>query len=248
MSRCVWARRGRPGIGTVPGATVATDPYWANVVLLALNENGADGTTVFDDTSNSNHTLTGAGNAQWDTDQAPPGLTSSLRLDGTGDLISTPDSADWDLPGDFAVDLRLRLSALPVNSWTNLLGCYQNASTGWGIQYRNDLGGGNRLTMFTSGDVPLVNFAWTAAVATWYDIAITRSSNTLRAFINGSQIGTDQANSESLTTGAAFQIGGPGGTFTNNLVNGWMASVRITKGVARYTENFTPPSLPLPTS
>ena len=57
------------------------DPYFANVVLLAGNESGADGTTTFLDQSSYARTLTAVGNAQWDTAQAPTGQTSSILLD-----------------------------------------------------------------------------------------------------------------------------------------------------------------------
>jgi hypothetical protein len=73
---------------------------------------------------------------------------------------------------------------------------------------------------------------------TWYHVAVTRSGNTLRIFINGTL-------EDSLTTSVAIDdgtinridIGGNGGG--HNFI-GYIDEARITKGVARYTSNFTP--------
>ena len=63
---------------------------------LLIHADGADGSTSFTDSSASGHTITANGNAQVDTDQKEFG-TGSLLCDGTGDYLSIPDHADWDL-------------------------------------------------------------------------------------------------------------------------------------------------------
>src|SRR5690348_13363874 len=89
------------------------DPFFSSVVLLAVNDNKADGTTVFADQSNSAHALTAAGNAQYDTATAPAGMTSTLLVDGTGDWVSSADSADWDFgTGDFVVEGFVKVNAV----------------------------------------------------------------------------------------------------------------------------------------
>ena len=76
------------------------------------------------------------------------------------------------------------------------------------------------------------------SLRTWYHVAVTRSGNTLRIFINGTL-------EDSYTTSVAIDdgtinridIGGNGGG--SNFI-GYIDEARITKGVARYTSNFTP--------
>ncbi|MCR4298188.1 MAG: hypothetical protein NUV75_05470, partial [Gallionella sp.] len=86
-------------------AAAGGDPSWASVTLLAFNDNAADGTTTFDDQSDSNHTLTPAGNTQYDTAQAPTGLTSSILFDGTDDRILIASSSDFGFgTGDLTVE------------------------------------------------------------------------------------------------------------------------------------------------
>jgi hypothetical protein len=85
------------------------DPFFASVVLLAVNDNAADGTTTFIDQSASAKTLTTVGNAQYDTAQAAPGMTSSGLFDGTGDALTALDSDDWSFgSGDFTVEAFVR--------------------------------------------------------------------------------------------------------------------------------------------
>lgn len=216
------------------------DPYWSNVVAL-LHMDGTDGSTTFID--ERGHTFTANGNAQIDTAQSKFGGASGL-FDGSGDYISTPDSADWDFgTGDFTVEFWVRFNALPVNSVITFVSTYLSA-TGWGVQYRTDGGLGNRLTWGFGDDQR--NFAWSPSTNTWYHIAVARAVTNLRAFIDGVQIGSTLTNSDNLTNTAPLWIGALNSGGGIQYFNGWIDELRITKGVALYTENFTPPSGPFP--
>ncbi|HEV8261831.1 MAG TPA: hypothetical protein VGQ19_13880, partial [Burkholderiales bacterium] len=83
--------------------TIAGNDAFTKVLLPFT---GADGGTVITDTNagGSAHTWTANGNANTDNAQFKFGPTS-LALDGTGDFVSTPDSADFTLgSGDFTID------------------------------------------------------------------------------------------------------------------------------------------------
>jgi hypothetical protein len=72
---------------------------------------------------------------------------------------------------------------------------------------------------------------------TWYHIAVARSGTNTKMFINGTQTGstwTDTSNyiSTSLWAGRKFDATSP--------FLGYIDDLRITKGFARYTSNFTP--------
>jgi hypothetical protein len=71
---------------------------------------------------------------------------------------------------------------------------------------------------------------------TWQHIAVTRSGTSLRGFINGTQVITTTS-SVNLTQGTNY-IGYNGGTAGQ----GYIDDLRITKGYARYTSNFTAPT------
>lgn len=76
--------------------------------------------------------------------------------------------------------------------------------------------------------------------------ALERHGNNLLLFVDGVLAGSrafsGSFNSDTLTLGGRYII--LSGDFRS--VNGLIDEFRITKGVARYTENFTPPTKPFP--
>lgn len=231
------------------------DPHWASVVLLAMNENGADGTTAFDDASNSNHTITTVGNSQWDTAQKPTGLTSSALFDGAGDYLTVPDHADFELgSGDFTLEVSVRfVNADSNNSGSGLLAKSDISSQrAWEFLTYNDAGTKKLLFQYTTdgSSVVAVGRAWTPTVDTWYHVAVCRNGADLRLFVAGTQLGTtyDISTSTIFSTGSQVvginALRGSDGFWARNT---WMGSARITKA-ARYTADFTPSDLPYLTS
>ena len=83
---------------------------------------------------------------------------------------------------------------------------------------------------------------------TWYYVAVTRSGNTFKLFRDGVQNGATVTNAGSCpataSTGALYVGAEVGGGFAN--WNGYIDDLRITKGYARYTSNFTPPTTAFP--
>lgn len=76
----------------------------------------------------------------------------------------------------------------------------------------------------------------------WVHIAIVRESGIIYYYANGSLIGSGSFTSDLTDTTAVI-----GNTFQNvQAYQGRMDELRITKGVARYTKNFTPPVNPFP--
>ena len=202
------------------------DPYWANVVAL-LSMDGADASTTFTDVKG--HTFTAAGNAQIDTAQSMFGGASGL-FDGAGDYISTPSSADFAYgTGDFTWEGWLRLNSGSGNQYI-----LEHGSNGGTISYNsilkyyNDTIGTNSVLYTGNGGI---------SVGEWHHIAVSRQSGTTRIFVDGGlrSSGPDAHNyaAQDMRFG---EYGGGGFS-----LNGWLDEWRITKGVARYTNNFTPP-------
>ena len=78
---------------------------------------------------------------------------------------------------------------------------------------------------------------------TWRHVAVTRSGTSLRLFINGVQRGSTLTSSANLSDNQ-LKIG-----YYYSETFGFVGKVdefRVTKGVARYTANFTPPTVPFP--
>lgn len=117
---------------------------------------------------------------------------------------------------------------------------------GGGLQYQYSTDGASG-TVATLHDI---NFE--PQLGLWYHIAVCRDSSSTESllFIDGVQQGSPQADATSFFTGAVpFTIGNG---YDNNVADvnafqGHIQDVRVTKGVARYTSNFSPPTTFLPT-
>jgi len=100
---------------------------------------------------------------------------------------------------------------------------------------------GTGLEVFGNGYI--LNVSSVITLNTWQHFALTRSGTDLKSFIDGTQVGTTQTNSDNHTAGRLMI--GDNVTVAYPL-NGYIDDLRITKGVARYTANFTPPAAVLP--
>jgi len=209
-----------------------------------LHMNGADTSTTFtdDNAGGSAHTWTAAGNAQIDTAQSKFGGASGL-FDGTGDYITTPDHADFTLgTSDFTIDFGVRFNAsttsqilvehgVDVNNW-------------WRIRVGSDSSlvfevhvAGVTSTIVRSF---LADFA---ATGTWYHVAIVRSGNVFKGYVNGVDTGGGSTNTISIANMSSdLRIGVQVVSGISDSLNGWMDEFRLSVGSARWTANFTPPT------
>lgn len=220
---------------------VGADSFFSNVTSL-LHFNGANGSTTF--TDQSGKVWTAFGNSQITTTQSRFGGASG-SFDGTGDYLSTPNTTDFDFgTGDFTAEAWVRLN---VN---NSLGYIFSRGNGAGTN------GGFAMAVNATGKLLLVHQgiafqtagATTLATGQWYHLAICRSGTTVRLFVDGIQdaSATNSTNytaqgSTPTTIGSNFDLNVP-----KEFLNGFIDDLRITKGVARYTANFTPPVGPFP--
>jgi hypothetical protein len=79
----------------------------------------------------------------------------------------------------------------------------------------------------------------TIPATTWTHIAVTKSGNTVRLFINGVIDGSNAAFGTGTVNTQALRIG-VDNTNAAGFFNGYIDDLRITRGFARYTANFTP--------
>lgn len=91
-------------------------------------------------------------------------------------------------------------------------------------------------------------FTTTLSTGQWYHVAIVRSGTTMYMFLNGvSQTLTSSGGgvgSFDFSSNTELYIAGANSTSGNNY-NGYMSNLRILKGTAQYTANFTPSTTPL---
>jgi hypothetical protein len=172
-------------------------------------------------------------------------FTGSVYFDGTGDKLSVPNSEDFRFGSDdFTLEAWIRVIN-PNSDWDSVVGMWDSSETRrtFALQRKNSDG---QLYLYVSTDGGSTNWAFVnggnIATDTWYHVAGVRDGNTLKAFINGSLVGTASYSDSILnnTTDALF-IGDVESSDTNNF-SGYISNLRICKGHAVYTENFTPPT------
>ena len=215
--------------------TWGNDPYWANVVAM-LPMDGTNGSTTFTDVKG--HTFTASGNAQIDTTQSKFGGASGL-FDGTGDLVSSANHADWDVgSGDFTIECWVRPAAI---STTRNIATKRADSSGYApFLIYIDTSGKAGFTLSTSGSGWNVNILSVAAMytaGTWAHVAMCRQSSNVYCWVNGVSAGTGSASGAVMTNTQPLCIGANGDATQS--FNGNIDDFRITKGVARYTSSFT---------
>ena len=100
---------------------------------------------------------------------------------------------------------------------------------------------GGVLYVRTYGNADILASSTAPALNTWTHVAATRSGTTLRIFVNGVQTGTT-TNSTNFATGSGL-VGNDGTNAAPWL--GYISNMRVVKGTAVYTSNFTPSTTPL---
>ena len=226
------------GADVFTGSGVVIDVY----TKLLLHCDGSDASTTFADASTFAHTVTASGNAQIDTAQSKFG-GGSLLLDGSSDHLSLDSSSDFAFgTGDWTIDFWLRKNSNPASGRVGVI--YDPRPTGvngaYPEIYVDDTG---RLYYYAQTNNRITGNILANAV--WYHIAVARSGTTTKMFQDGVQVGSDYSDSNNYLVGAGSRprIGNiaildePSWGF-----NGWLDEIRVSKGIARWTTTFTPPT------
>ena len=219
--------------------TPPTAPLTAitNTSLLTNFTNGA----IFDNAMMND--LETVGNAQISTSVKKYG-TGSLSFDGTGDYLTTPNSPNLNFgSGDFTIELWL-YSTVGTSNESVVNKGYNNAGN---LSYLLFLDA-NTLGFFASSNGTSFDIAsnismGTATQNTWVHFAASRSGSSIRLFRNGTLINTVTSSATIYTGTTNLYIGSSDSGGLN--FNGYIDDLRITKGYARYTATFTPPTAAL---
>jgi hypothetical protein len=217
----------------------ATDPHFANVTLLISGGEANNSTTIVDKSSYARTTDNSVG-VLYSTAQTKF-ASSSIFFDGSNDYFSYNNIAELEFPGDFTVEFWARpvtKTSFQAVIGTGLFGrCLISKNPGWYLEADNGT---------TPVAVTISGASGGYVLNTWQHIAFTRSGNTFKAFKDGTQFGSTITNSVTLETTAGFFVGqfGNGGSYWQ----GYLEQLRVTRGVARYTANFTAPTAAFPTS
>ncbi len=165
---------------------------------------------------------------------------SSMFFDGSGDYLRIPSSEDFGFStGNFTIE-----------GWFNALSLTDNRCI---IDFRASGGGGSqvkptiyiissRVTLLVSGGSQIQSGVLNTNQ--WYHFAVVRNSGVTRMYIDGIQVGSNYTDTNNYGITNVCIIGQVGNdlAFAGGGWNGYLEDIRITRGVARYTSSFTPPS------
>ena len=218
------------------------DSNFSSVSLL-LNGDGTNGSTDIVDTSSNNNTITVNGTAQISTAQSKFGGSSLHFTQATKDTpqnyLSLGSAISIEASEDFTIEFWAFKSSSGlydgVLSNNNGLNNFIELSTARGfVVYVG--GNGSTITATTA-----FGSGGSYADSTWHHYAVTRENNTRRIFIDGDLKSTVAGMNAAVTLSLVGTIRDVRYSF-----EGYLEDIRITKGVARYTSNFTPPTAALP--
>ena len=175
--------------------------------------------------------------------------TGSMYFDGTGDYLQLPSDQSHNLSvGDFTVEAWIYTTTTTNDSAScrDVVCIGNNSNSSSFCTARITMESGvikGRLS--TSGSNWELAFGTTSlSINTWYHVALVRNASTFTLYVNGIASGT-ATNSSTLYYGTAGSRVGNVFYTQPGCWNGYIDDLRITKGLARYTSNFAPPSYPL---
>ena len=230
------------GFGLFSAPAAVLDPNFEYVTMLLHGDgtNGAQNNTFLDSSTN-NFSITRNGNTTQGS-FSPYGSNWSNYFDGSGDYLTTANSnvnnfgsSDWTM--EFWINSTQTTRTDPLG-WN-----YDYTSAGWaGLILNVSASGQMSWYEGTSQRINATSTGWNNGA--WNHIAISRSGNSVRMFLNGTQQGSTYttslsygANSTGFIVGVIYDGTGP--------LNGYISNLRIVKGTAVYTSAFTPSTTPL---
>lgn len=201
-------------------------------ILIALSTNGGSNGYV---------------NLESGTNSIPSaaGLEAKAVLEGNGwgvqvnlpppGSVSIPASTDFDIVGDFTIEMFVKFSNLSGNIRPYSFGAYPIAANAVSFE------SGTMYFWANSGSRSFGSF--TPNIGQWYHVCIMRFSGDIYLFIDGARIAVYLYPDPIPSQGLPLTIGN--GNEANSSLNGLISNFRWTSSALYDTVSFTPPSSPL---
>ena len=149
-------------------------------------------------------------------------------FDGTGDSLRAPSNSAFTFgTGDYTIEAWVYAQDYANNVIVEA-GAFFGLYTGFLAYYESNGG-------FISSSIPV-------SLNTWTHVALSRSSGTLKLFVNGAVGASTSVTTNLTSTTCAISYGA---IYGGPAFNGYISNVRIVKGTAVYTSAFTPSTTPL---
>ncbi len=211
---------------------------------FVLKSDTTDNSTLFVDSSCQENLITVSGNIRHTTATKKFGA-SSIYFDGAGGSLRIPNNSNWDFgSANWTVDFWLQPTAYSLSGINIIMGTYSyGLYKGWSISL---VGGKLQLAADTNGAGPWdIQIADTAslAVGQWYHVAAVRNGTDWSLYKNGVKVVGIVKSGGIVPSNDTLDIGESSYDYR---FGGYLDEIRISKGVAQWTQNFTPPASPYP--
>ncbi len=167
----------------------------------------------------------------------------SLYFNGTSDYLSIPDSDDWYFgTEDFTTDFWVNFDSASSTQilWEQAVASFDD--------YTQVFINSARIYFYAQESPSIIaNYSalWTPITGTWYHIAIVRNGTSILIFIDGQS--QSLTITQAIGTSSLPNVAGPltiGGRSVSGVsMDGYLDEFRISKGIARWTTDFTPPTI-----
>ena len=206
-----------------------SDPYYNNTVLHLPFDSDLRDKSLF------GNAVTAFGNVAVSTTEKKYG-PGSAAFDGSGDYLEVADRDQLRFcSGDFTIECWIFVIGWTKN--TTIAEKYITLTSGFSWQISST----GRIQAIVLGP-SYVSAVSSASIPTgaWAHVAAVKSGNVVRSFINGIKDGEVTLGYSGSDDSSVLRIGSDTNDYLRDF-NGRIDDFRITKGVARYTENFAPP-------
>ncbi len=234
--------------------------------VLMLHGDSPVWTTVVPDSSPSNHTVTNHPDPTTEHNYAgiqpaPAGHFNNgcVTVDPDDPMfnpvvswLSIDDSDDWDFgTGDFTIDFWL-LNVAPASlsnhepDYAGIISAKLSTTQAWQL-YFGGVGQGlqDKLLFYPGSGASSLTSTSVMSAGSMKHIAIVRSGNGLVMYVNGASEGTLDVTGMTINSlGNGIVLGRLTTDASNYYSYVWLDELRISKGIARWTSNFTPATEP----
>lgn len=210
---------------------------------LLIHSDHPDQSQDITDSSTSSHSITAYGSTHHETDEHKFG-GSSIYFDGSGDYLFLSDSSDWDFgSGDFTIDFWVKSN----NTSEQVIIGQSNSSGNGGFSFciRKRTWNATDVCLSANGS------SWTTMLSTtvpiddgvWHHVAVVRNGDTATLYIDGISRYNSAITGDLYDSSNSLAIGRVG-EYNGAYFQGYIDEFRISKGIARWTADFTPPTEP----
>ena len=187
----------------------------ANAALL-LNLNDS-----FTDSSASGHTATSHGDASIDTSTKKFG-SGSLKLDGSYDYLTLPDSDDWDISTDFTLDFWVKHASFPRG--VEYIIQQEDGGNFWQVIHVQ--GHGIRFQLASNGRIAIdTGYGGEITDTDWHHVALCKTGSHYGVYRDGVQVNYTYDTHEDAFSGILLIGAYIGGAY----FDGHMDEIRITQ-------------------